>query len=266
MLIENRWLVILGHKGLVGRSLLEFLLSKGEKVIGIDYSGSTETIKYLGSNFIEFRVDISDENQVLGVCRELNKRSIRVSGLVNLAAKNPKQSDLSYGYKISDQRVEEIYEALSSGSIGGLNVIRCMDDLLTNDCSIVLVGSDLSIVAPNQGLYCSCEVGEKQHLNCKVKPLFYSLDKAIAVALTRYLATFYLADCRKIKVNCLCLGPIEDKSNMEERFIEKLRQTIPANRLASPNDYNSAFYFLLCQSSSFHTGSVLVVDGGKTII
>ena len=49
-------------------------------------------------------------------------------------------------------------------------------------------------------------------------------------------------------------------------FLSKLKKLIPLNRMAKPNEYNKTILFLASNASSYMTGSVIVCDGGRTII
>lgn len=261
----NRRVVITGNRGLIGKSFTDYLLSNGKKVIGLDLNSPINSNLDPKSQLIEFKVDLSNEEQISEVSKKIQDLSIEVDGLIHFASINPKYDELGYGYEIREQQNHEILQALKVGTLGAFSLIKELDEVLSKNCSIVLIGSDLSIVSPNQNIYCNCDSKHVKHsISCKVKPLFYSIDKASVVALTRYLAAFYASANREIRVNCVCLGSVENNTN--EIFKRRLANIIPLKRQALLGEFNETFEFMLYKSSYYQTGSVVVVDGGRTII
>jgi NAD(P)-dependent dehydrogenase (short-subunit alcohol dehydrogenase family) len=49
-------------------------------------------------------------------------------------------------------------------------------------------------------------------------------------------------------------------------FVKKINQLIPLGRMAKKNEYNGLILFLCSDLSSYLTGSIIVADGGRTII
>ena len=47
--------------------------------------------------------------------------------------------------------------------------------------------------------------------------------------------------------------------------VENKKKLIPMNRLGKLDEYNSVVLFLASESSSYITGSTVVIDGGRTI-
>jgi meso-butanediol dehydrogenase / (S,S)-butanediol dehydrogenase / diacetyl reductase len=98
----------------------------------------------------------------------------------------------------------------------------------------------------------------------------YCASKGAVVNLTRALAV----DCGplRIRVNCLCPGPIDtpmlrDWFNGEPDPAEAERvQTdpIPLERIGRPEEIADAAVHLASDASSYMTGSIMVVDGGAT--
>ena len=121
-----------------------------------------------------------------------------------------------------------------------LNMVEAFHDRL----SVVLnIGSDLGLVAPDQTLYPPWQV----------KPASYSVVKHGLIGLTRYIAATY----PHIRCNCLCPGGIDRG------------QAVPHNimgRNAKLEEMKGPIAFLLSDASSFMTGAVLTVDGGRTCL
>jgi NAD(P)-dependent dehydrogenase (short-subunit alcohol dehydrogenase family) len=116
--------------------------------------------------------------------------------------------------------------------------------------AIVNVASNAGIVGfPNLAAYCASKGGLIQ------------FTKACAL------------DCASlgIRVNAVApghtrtsmgMGFINDQPDPEKFEIEHVNEKHPLGRMAEPDEVASAIYFLLNNSSSYITGSVLSVDGG----
>ena len=128
-------------------------------------------------------------------------------------------------------------------SIGISAAINMIDAFQANLSVILNIGSDLSFVAPNHSLYPTD----------MVKPLSYSVIKFGIIGLTKYCAVTF----PHIRVNCLCPGSIDQG------------QKVPANpmgRLARLDELKGAVAFMLSDASSYMTGAVVVVDGGRSCL
>jgi NAD(P)-dependent dehydrogenase (short-subunit alcohol dehydrogenase family) len=106
---------------------------------------------------------------------------------------------------------------------------------------ILNIGSDLSLISPDQSLYS----------DGKVKPLSYSVVKHGIIGLTRYFATLW----PEVRSNCLCPGGIN---------VGQKTPAIPMGRLAQLSEMKGPVAFLISNASSYMTGAVLSVDGGRT--
>jgi NAD(P)-dependent dehydrogenase (short-subunit alcohol dehydrogenase family) len=122
---------------------------------------------------------------------------------------------------------------------------------------ILNISSDLGLIAPDQRIYREKNVPEEKQ---KVKPVTYSIVKHGLIGLTRYLATYW-AD-KGIRVNAVCFGGVYN--NQPEDFVKKLVKLIPMGRMAKPDEYKGAIQFLISDASSYMTGSIVVIDGGRT--
>ena len=95
-----------------------------------------------------------------------------------------------------------------------------------------------------------------------VKPVTYSVVKHGINGLTKYAAAYWAEK----NVRCNALAPGGIFNNQKKSFLNKIKKVIPLKRLAKKNEYNNLILFLCSESSSYMTGSIVIADGGRTII
>ena len=119
--------------------------------------------------------------------------------------------------------------------------------------NILNISSDLGIIAPDQRIY--------KNKNF-IKPITYSVVKHGIIGLTKYTASYWAKD----NIRCNAIAPGGIFNNQENSFVKKISNLIPLGRMAKKNEYNALVLFLCSDLSSYLTGSVIVADGGRTII
>ena len=121
--------------------------------------------------------------------------------------------------------------------------------------SVVNIGSDLSIIAPNQNIY-------KGAYKNFTKSLDYSVVKHGLIGLTKYYAS--LNAKYNVKVNMVSPAPI--LNNQNKKLVHNIKNQIPMKKLAEKEDLFNLIFFLISKKSKFITGQNILVDGGRTII
>jgi NAD(P)-dependent dehydrogenase (short-subunit alcohol dehydrogenase family) len=104
----------------------------------------------------------------------------------------------------------------------------------------------------------------------------YSISKIALVGLTRSLALCHAPD--KIRVNCVCPGPVGDTGMMNADLATApdpaalARQMIAASPLArahqrmiTPDEVAQAVLYLVSDAAAMVTGTALAIDGGKSL-
>jgi 3-oxoacyl-[acyl-carrier protein] reductase len=100
-------------------------------------------------------------------------------------------------------------------------------------------------------------------LASKPRRLAYSTTKAAVNGLTRALAV-ELAPYN-VLVNAVAPGYVNTeltKQNNSDEALEQIRQAIPQQRLAEPEEIAEVVAFLCSEKNSYITGQVIVADGG----
>ena len=123
--------------------------------------------------------------------------------------------------------------------------------------SIVNISSDLGLIGPDQRIY---RTPGKPNAEQPVKPITYSVVKSGLIGLTRYLATYWAS--AGVRVNALAPGGVENGQDPD--FVNRLNQLIPMGRMAAIDEYQAAVAFMVSDASSYMTGAVVSIDGGRT--
>jgi NAD(P)-dependent dehydrogenase (short-subunit alcohol dehydrogenase family) len=121
--------------------------------------------------------------------------------------------------------------------------------------SIINIGSDLSVIAPNQKIY-------KSSYKNYIKPVTYSVIKHGMLGLTKYFSSLYANN--NVRVNMVSPGSIKNKQS--KKLLKELENVTPMARLGNSNDIFGILYFLASDDSSYITGQNILVDGGRTVI
>ena len=92
----------------------------------------------------------------------------------------------------------------------------------------------------------------------------YSMSKGALVGLTRALAIDLAPD---VRVNAIAPGLIASEMSLAipDEIREKMIAAIPLGRMGEPQEIANAVWYLLSPESSYITGHVLVVGGGRSL-
>ena len=223
-------------------------LSKSKKIILKEFKKKTSTI-------LSYKIDITLENEVKKLKSKLKRKKIIIDSIINNAAIDsvPKKNKGKYNYISPKQWKMEIDVSL----LGTYLITENFKEFLLKNkySSVINIGSDLSIIAPNQEIY-------KKSFGNYIKPITYSVAKHGLLGITKYYASLYAK--KNVRFNMISPGPIY--KNQKKNFVNELKYQIPMKRLGNPEDLKGVIKFLLSKSSSFITGQNILVDGGRTII
>lgn len=264
--LTGRVAVITGGAGLLGRKHAETIADLGGFPILLDVDGDAcnAAVETLRSRYdispLAIVCDVTNDADVKEAQRIIMARLGRVDVLVNNAANNPKVEETSDIWSRVENFPLSVWERdLAVGLKGAFLCARAFGKIMADagKGSIINIGSDLGLIAPDQRLY---EVQGARKEDQPVKPVTYSVVKAGLIGLTRYLATYWAKE--GVRVNYLAPGGIEN--GQEKAFVEQLVKRIPLGRMARKDEYMGAIAFLASDASSYMTGSTMVLDGGRT--
>ncbi len=232
--------VILGATGSIGSSLAKQLVESGEQVhlVGRDQSSLSELAKSLNSSFTV--CDVLEENLSEKIANDLN--DVPINGLAFCVGsidlkplKLTKKSDFMQSFNLNLISATEIIKSLA-------------DNLKKNKGSIVL----FSTVAVKKGF--------PNHA-------IVSSAKGAIEGLTLALAAEFAPN---IRVNCIAPSLTNSKiSNFllkNEKIAEGIAKMHPMKRIGEGVDSASVAKFLLKNESSWITGQILGVDGGRSSV
>lgn len=97
----------------------------------------------------------------------------------------------------------------------------------------------------------------------------YSISSAASDQMTRSLAVALASE--RIRVNSVAFGSVmsaslKDSLKEHDDFRSEIVNHTPMHRIASPGEVCDAVQYLASEGSSFVTGQVITVDGGRTLI
>ena len=232
--------VILGATGSIGSSLAKKLVESGEQVhlVGRDQSSLSELAKNLNSSFTV--CDVLEENFSEKILNDLTDESINglafCVGSIDLKPlKLTKKSDFMQSFNLNLISATEVIKSFA-------------DNLKKNKGSIVL----FSTVAVKQGF--------PNHA-------IVSSAKGAIEGLTLALAAEFAPN---VRVNCIAPSLTNSKiSNFllkNEKVAEGIAKMHPMKRIGEGEDSASVAKFLLTDESSWITGQILGVDGGRSSV
>ena len=265
--LNDRVAIITGGGGLLGQKHAEAILECGgiPVLLDIDEDKVKDIATLLESKYehqcLGLRVDITQPNQIEKSCQDILDQFGRIDILINNAANNPRIEEISdKDFLRLEQLPLDVWNAdLTVGLTGAFLCSRTFGTVMSKAGKGVIlnVSSDLGLIGPDQRLYKKDGVDDEKQ---PVKPVTYSVVKSGLIGLTRYLATYW-AD-KGVRANAIAPGGVY--TDQEDGFVKQLTGLIPMGRMADADEYKAAVAFMVSDASSYMTGIVLPIDGGRT--
>jgi NAD(P)-dependent dehydrogenase (short-subunit alcohol dehydrogenase family) len=238
--LEGKVCVITGAASGIGAESARLFRDEGATVVGVDLAPDSE-----GQLAIE--ADVTDEEQVRNLYRQVRDELGRIDVLFNNAGINPNEdttvteTTLDAWQRVQDVNVRSVFLCCKHG----------IPHLLENDPphrgSVINTASFVAV------------------MGAAVSQISYTASKGAVLSLSRELGVEF-AD-RGVRVNALCPGPVNTPLLQElfakdpERAAKRLVH-LPMGRFGEPREIAQAAAFLASDDSSFVTASTFMVDGG----
>jgi len=247
---NNKVIFITGASRGIGREMAKYFALKGNKV-AINYAKSQDEAQSLNQEIYSYnkdivtvQADISNRAQVKDMFQKTVHKFGRIDVLINNASINLDASFID----MSDEKWQRVIDTNLTG-----NFICSQEFVFAYHAAGNNSGGDIINIASNSSI-----TGRKNGAN-------YCSAKAGVVTLTKCLA---LELAPRIKVNCIMLGYVNTEEVMERYRLhdktnyDRMIETIPMERLGTPEDVCRAANFLINQSS-YMTGQSLFINGGN---
>lgn len=239
--------VISGGDSGIGRACAVLFAREGAKVAIIyleednDAEDTAELVEAEGSDAILLRGDIGDKAFCEEAITETLARFGRIDVLVNNAAEQHPQDDLT---GIAEAQLERTFR---TNVFGYFFLTQAALPHLEAGASIV---NTTSVTAYR---------GSPELID-------YSSTRGAIVSFTRAMADS-LAD-KQIRVNAVAPGPIWTPlipSSFDPEKVEEHGTKAPLGRVGQPNEVAPCHLFLACDDSSYMSGQVLHPNGGEVV-
>lgn len=249
--LENKNIVITGGNGFLGSQISSALIKEKANVFIIDIKESKKrkAVKY-------FKSDVTNEQDLKKILKFFKSKKIKIDVLINNAAIDyPPLKSQKSSFKL-EAFPNNLWDKDISVSLKGSYLCTKVFGTYMSKFkkgSIINISSDLGIIAPDQRIYKNSGF---------VKPITYSVVKHGIIGLTKYTASYW----GEKNIRCNAIAPGGIYNNQDSSFVKKISQLIPLGRMAKKNEYSGLILFLCSDLSSYMTGSIVVADGGRTII
>jgi len=238
--LDGRVCVVTGAAGGIGAATVELFQREGARVAGVDLVAGCP-------GDISLQADLTSEQLVAGLYREVRERLGRIDVLFNNAGISP-NDDAS----VLDTALEawERVQAVNLRSVF-LCCKHGIPHLLENDGpergSVINTASFVAV------------------MGAATSQISYTASKGGVLALSRELGVEFAR--QGVRVNALCPGPV-DTPLLKELYAKDPEQAarrlvhVPMGRFGDAREIANAALFLAGPESSFVTASTFLVDGG----
>ena len=250
---KDKNVLVTGAAGGIGSEIVKNMHSLGASII---ISGSNEKklanfSNQFSSPLLYYPADLSKYDDIEQLVNNtLDKFNNKLDILINCGWSGKKNTFES----INSEDWQYDIDTCLTGVFDSIKIF--LPNLKKGRGNILNIGSAYSHVAPDYRMYSTSKYAN---------PPSYGSAKAGVVQLTKYCASFFSK--YKIRVNCLSPGAYPFPKTIKEnpKFIKRLSEKCPANRIGYPDDLKGAVALLCSDAGSFITGQNILVDGGWSV-
>lgn len=258
--LKDKVVVITGGGGSIAGEMAKVIAQCGAKVVILDIAEEAvqkraEEINQIGCKAIPLTCDVLNRNHLENCCKKIVDNFGKIDALINGVGGNKKEATTSENMPFFDIPAEANKWVFDLNFMGTL--LPCQ--IFGKEIAKQNTGSIINIASI-----------------AGFKPLTraaaYASAKAAVINFTKWLAVYMCQNCStKIRVNAIAPGFCSTEQNryllytpgggLTERG-RKILSEVPQNRFGEPYELTSLAVWLLSDSSSFATGSVITIDGG----
>lgn len=249
MRLKGKVAIVTGASSDIGKGISKRLSQEGATVILIarNLEGLEKARKEIGNEMmtVSMSCDLTNESQVVQTIEQINERYGKIDVLVNNAGAI---NDPIHFHDMSDADIKKLIDV---NLFGVFNITKAVLKNMSSSKSGSIV---------NIGSISSERAIPRVHLAA------YSSTKAAVSMFTKSIAVEYAR--RNIRCNCVNPGIINSgmiKPYLDDPQARKvLEDRLPLNRIGEPEDVANAVLYYASDESSWVTGTILNVDGGKS--
>lgn len=244
---------ITGASGSIGRAT-SIALAKAESDLFItdineeNLANLKKELENYTTNVVTQVLDVSNSKAVYGMEDVINKEFGRLDILVNGAGISPKGKNGRI--PVEELSIEEWYRVLECNLFGAFYCSQTAVKLMKRNHSGHIVN-----ISSQAGRSYSAITGAH-----------YAVSKSGLISLTRQMAGEL--GPRGIYVNAVAPGRIDTPMTRDvpEEVNNKVKESIPLRRLGKPEEVAETIKFLVTDQSSYITGTVIDINGGRLMI
>ena len=254
---KGKWCLVTGATGFLGRKICYSFAELNSNIIimDIDEKKSKKLKKNLTNKYnikvLIYICDLQIEDQRNSIIKKIKKDIKKLDIFVNNAALVGTSNLKNWITNFENQSLDSWRASIEVNLTAVFHLCQGLIPILrkSKTANIVNISSIYGLLAPDRNLY------SKTKMN---NPAGYSISKGGLIQLTKWLSTTLSP---KIRVNAVAPGGIF--RNQNPVFIKKYNKTTPLNRMAKEEDIVGGVIFFASELSSYITGQVLSIDGGR---
>ena len=255
--LSGNVVIITGAAGNLGSQYAEGLSQVGANVVlgDLDYVKCKQISLKLKKKYdvdpLSLKLDLTKKLSISNLVTKTIKKYSKIDVLINNAAYQGNNNIRKTSFE--ELSLRNWNKAIAVNLTGIFLICQQVGKIMKKQRTgnIINISSIYGLVAPDQRIYGNSGQNAGS---------FYSATKSAVINLTRYLASYWTNT--GIRVNTLSLGGV--KRNQTKSFIKNYSKKTMLGRMAQQDEYIGAIIFLASNSSSYMTGSNLIVDGGWT--
>ena len=238
--LEGKKALITGASGGIGKEIANVLIKHNAQVcISGRNLGELNALKeLLGDKCHVVTCDLSKKDEII----ELIKKTDEVLGHIDILINNAGITKDNIFLRMSESEWEDVLNVNLNSTFSILKLIT-KGMIKRRYGRIINISSVVGVT------------GGAGQVN-------YSASKAGLIGLTKSLSQEVAT--RNITVNCIAPGFIETPmtEQLDDKRKDVILNSIPMNRIGTPEDLSSAIIFLASQESSYITGQTIHINGG----